>query len=148
MCFLRLHNKIIRSQCIWSSPIVISSLIGSFILAPYWKCNGFWLAGDQNAINDLMQMRLIGGGGNMMAEKLEVSPVLLKLKTFMARAPGKDMRTFVPLIPLFQTAQIANQFHEITPTVPLGSRRQTTSGKEVWRHKRTPPALSRVDRST
>uniref|UniRef100_A0A8C5FNJ5 Signal recognition particle subunit SRP68 n=1 Tax=Gadus morhua TaxID=8049 RepID=A0A8C5FNJ5_GADMO len=27
--------------------------------------------GDQNAINDLMQMRLIGGGGNMMAEKLE-----------------------------------------------------------------------------
>jgi len=31
------------------------------------------LAGDQNAINDLMQMRLIGGGGGMMAEKLEVS---------------------------------------------------------------------------
>ncbi|KAK0145721.1 Signal recognition particle subunit SRP68 [Merluccius polli] len=27
--------------------------------------------GDQNAINDLMQMRLIGGGGGMMAEKLE-----------------------------------------------------------------------------
>lgn len=29
--------------------------------------------GDQNAINDLMQMRLsAGGGGGMMAEKLEV----------------------------------------------------------------------------
>ncbi|XP_015254604.1 PREDICTED: signal recognition particle subunit SRP68 [Cyprinodon variegatus] len=28
--------------------------------------------GDQNAINDLMQMRLTGGGGGMMAEKLEV----------------------------------------------------------------------------
>uniref|UniRef100_A0A3Q3F8S0 Signal recognition particle subunit SRP68 n=1 Tax=Labrus bergylta TaxID=56723 RepID=A0A3Q3F8S0_9LABR len=27
--------------------------------------------GDQNAINDLMQMRLTGGGGGMMAEKLE-----------------------------------------------------------------------------
>ncbi|KAM9792872.1 signal recognition particle subunit SRP68 [Neosynchiropus ocellatus] len=27
--------------------------------------------GDQNAINDLMQMRLAGGGGGMMAEKLE-----------------------------------------------------------------------------
>lgn len=30
--------------------------------------------GDQNAINDLMQMRLsAGGGGGMMAEKLEVN---------------------------------------------------------------------------
>lgn len=32
-----------------------------------------WFVGDQNAINDLMQMRLsAGGGGGMMAEKLEV----------------------------------------------------------------------------
>ena len=31
------------------------------------------LTGDQNAINDLMQMRLTGGGGGMMAEKLEVN---------------------------------------------------------------------------
>lgn len=30
------------------------------------------ISGDQNAINDLMQMRLTGGGGGMMAEKLEV----------------------------------------------------------------------------
>jgi len=30
------------------------------------------IIGDQNAINDLMQMRLTGGGGGMMAEKLEV----------------------------------------------------------------------------
>lgn len=30
-------------------------------------------SGDQNAINDLMQMRLTGGGGGMMAEKLEVN---------------------------------------------------------------------------
>lgn len=29
--------------------------------------------GDQNAINDLMQMRLTGAGGGMMAEKLEVN---------------------------------------------------------------------------
>lgn len=33
----------------------------------------FFFIGDQNAINDLMQMRLsAGGGGGMMAEKLEV----------------------------------------------------------------------------
>ena len=31
------------------------------------------MIGDQNAINDLMQMRLTGGGGGMMAEKLEVN---------------------------------------------------------------------------
>lgn len=36
--------------------------------------------GDQNAINDLMQMRLsAGGGGGMMAEKLEVRRLSLFL---------------------------------------------------------------------
>ncbi len=36
--------------------------------------------GDQNAINDLMQMRLsAGGGGGMMAEKLEVGVLSLQL---------------------------------------------------------------------
>lgn len=39
--------------------------------------------GDQNAINDLMQMRLTGGGGGMMAEKLEVNPQGFKLFLFM-----------------------------------------------------------------
>jgi len=41
-------------------------MIGSFF---YFSL----IAGDQNAINDLMQMRLTGGGGGMMAEKLEVN---------------------------------------------------------------------------
>lgn len=37
------------------------------------SCFCVWFVGDQNAINDLMQMRLsAGGGGGMMAEKLEV----------------------------------------------------------------------------
>uniref|UniRef100_A0A3Q2E9D5 Signal recognition particle subunit SRP68 n=1 Tax=Cyprinodon variegatus TaxID=28743 RepID=A0A3Q2E9D5_CYPVA len=35
--------------------------------------------GDQNAINDLMQMRLTGGGGGMMAEKLEVITELYRV---------------------------------------------------------------------
>lgn len=41
-----------------------------------WLYSLFFFEGDQNAINDLMQMRLsAGGGGGMMAEKLEVSSV-------------------------------------------------------------------------
>lgn len=39
---------------------------------PSFKPLTFMIVGDQNAINDLMQMRLTGGGGGMMAEKLEV----------------------------------------------------------------------------
>lgn len=33
------------------------------------------IADDPNAIKDLMQMRLTGGGGGMMAEKLEVNNI-------------------------------------------------------------------------
>lgn len=41
------------------------------------------IAGDQNAINDLMQMRLTGGGGGMMAEKLEVNRQQLAIKFYL-----------------------------------------------------------------
>lgn len=47
--------------------------------------NNLSLPGDQNAINDLMQMRLTGGGGGMMAEKLEVNPSEPKEETCQYR---------------------------------------------------------------
>lgn len=50
----------------------VSQSWSSLSLCP-WNVFLLWALGDQNAINDLMQMRLTGGGGGMMAEKLEVN---------------------------------------------------------------------------
>lgn len=62
------------SQChCWCTTPILSSVLplhtDKHTLTPWL----YLILGDQNAINDLMQMRLTGGGGGMMAEKLEVN---------------------------------------------------------------------------
>ena len=54
------------------------------------------ITGDQNAINDLMQMRLTGGGGGMMAEKLEVN--IQELEKWEYIVPSIIFHTLMPNI--------------------------------------------------
>lgn len=54
--------------------------------------------GDQNAINDLMQMRLTGGGGGMMAEKLEVN-MWRTLTGLVLKAAFWLLSPFTPEVP-------------------------------------------------